>query len=229
MKAMLLAAGKGKRMLPLTKTTPKPLLQAGGKPLIAYHLEKLARAGIHEVVINHAYLGQQLEQALGDGSDYGVHIRWSAEGEEPLETAGGIIHALPLLGNEPFILISADIWTDYDFADLPEVLPGDSLAHLVMVPNAPHHPGGDFVLKGWQLCLTSDDERNPTCTYSGMGVFHPQMFAGVPPGIKALLPLLESAILAQRVSAELYTGDWFDIGSPERLQALDQRLLDKSL
>lgn len=223
MKAMLLAAGKGKRMLPLTQSTPKPLLQAGGKPLIAYHLEKLARAGIREVIINHAYLGQQLEQALADGSDYGIRIHWSPEGEEPLETAGGIIHALPRLGKEPFILISADIWTDYDFANLPDELPGDSLAHLVMVPNAPHHPRGDFVLDGWQLQLAAEASAQ-TCTYSGIGVFHPQMFVGLEAGFRALRPLLESAITAQRISAELHSGDWFDIGSPERLQELDVRL-----
>lgn len=223
MKAMLLAAGKGKRMLPLTETMPKPLLQAGGKALIVYHLEKLASAGIRDVVINHAYLGQQLEQTLGDGGDYGVHIHWSPEGDEPLETAGGIINALPLLGKEPFILISADIWTDYDFAALPQVLPGDSLAHLVMVPNAPHHPHGDFVLDGWQLLL-ADANSAQTCTYSGIGVYHPQMFTGLPTGFRPLRPLLESAIRTQRISAELYTGDWSDIGSPQRLQELNRRL-----
>lgn len=223
MKAMLLAAGKGKRMQPLTAQCPKPLLRAGGKRLIEYHLEKLATAGIREVVINHAWLGEQFEPALGNGDRWGLRIRWSPEGE-PLETAGGIRRALPLLGKAPFLVISSDIWTDFDFAELVELDPGDDLAHLVMVPNAPHHPTGDFVLSGDRLTLGEGGSGMDTCTYSGIGVYRPAMFSALPGGFAALRPLLESAISEQRLSGRLYRGQWSDIGSPQRLSLLDQQL-----
>lgn len=223
MKAMLLAAGKGKRMQPLTAHCPKPLLRAGGKRLIEYHLEKLAAAGIREVVINHAWLGEHFEPALGNGDRWGLRIHWSPEGE-PLETAGGIHRALPLLGEAPFLVISSDIWTDFDFAELVELEPGEDLAHLVMVPNAPHHPTGDFVLSGDRLRLEKDDRGKDTCTYSGIGVYRPAMFTDLPEGFAPLRPLLESAISAQRLSGRLYRGQWSDIGSPQRLSLLDQQL-----
>ena len=222
MKAMLLAAGKGKRMLPLTEHCPKPLLEAGGKPLIVHHLDKLAQAGIRDVVINHAWLGQQIEDCLGDGRQYNVRIVYSAEGEA-LETAGGIIRALPLLGSEPFLVISSDIWTDYSFEGLRGFDLESDLAHLVMVNNAPHHPGGDFVLRDGRLLRAGEGEQD-TCTYAGIGVFSPSMFAGMVPEFLPLRPLLEAGIEDGSISAEKHDGQWFDIGSPERLAELDQRL-----
>lgn len=222
MKAMLLAAGKGTRMLPLTATTPKPLLQAGGRTLIEHQILKLKAAGFHEFVINHAYLGAQIEAALGDGSALGVSIAWSRE-DEPLETAGGIVRALPLLGNEPFALVNADIWTDYPFAQLVHALGAGDLVHLVLVPNPEHHPRGDFALEAGRLCETAQADA-PRHTYSGIAVFHPGLFAGMPDGKAPLLPLLQKAIALGRASGEYFTGDWLDVGTPQRLAALDARL-----
>jgi MurNAc alpha-1-phosphate uridylyltransferase len=220
MKAMLLAAGKGTRMLPLTATTPKPLLKAAGVTLIEHQIRKLKSAGFSEFVINHAWLGAQIEDALGDGSKLGVSIAWSREGE-PLETAGGILRALPLLGAAPFALVNADIWTDYSFATLKRALGANDLAHLVLVPNPEHHPRGDFSLTGSRLQLPQDAARY---TYSGVAVFHPQLFAGMSAGKAPLLPLLQKAISLGRASGEVYGGDWIDVGTPERLAALDRRL-----
>lgn len=224
MKAMLLAAGKGTRMLPLTETTPKPLLKAGESTLIEHQILKLKAAGFSEFVINHAWLGAQIEAALGDGAALGVKIDWSREGE-PLETAGGILRALPMLGAEPFALVNADIWTDYPFAQLGSVLAANDLVHLVLVPNPEHHRRGDFALAGRRLQSTESAQRY---TYSGIAVFHPQLFAGLQGGKAPLLPLLQKAISLGRASGEVFTGDWIDVGTPERLAALDRRLSAKT-
>lgn len=219
---MLLAAGKGTRMQPLTLHTPKPLLRAGGCSLIEHQLRKLRAAGFNECVINHAWLGEQLVAALGDGSALGLEIRWSAEGE-PLETAGGIARALPLLGKEPFAVVNADIWTDYPYARLRQALAPDLLAHLVLVPNPPQHPRGDFIL-GEHGRVLPDGAAGTRHTFSGIAVYHPSLFAALPQRSWPLRPVLQEAIGTGRVSAELHAGVWQDIGTPERLQALDQSL-----
>lgn len=217
MKAMILAAGRGERMRPLTDKCPKPLLAVGGKRLIEFHLEALRAAGFDEVVINHAYLGEQIEQTLGDGSRYGLRIRYSAEGEA-LETGGGICHALPLLGDEAFLVINGDVWCDYPLASLREV--PIELAHLVLVSNPPQHPRGDFILRKGRV-LDGEEGR---LTFSGIGVYHPRLFDGAPGGAFALAPLLRQAMATGAVSGEHYIGRWFDIGTPERLQQLDTLL-----
>lgn len=217
MKAMILAAGKGERMRPLTLTTPKPLVPAAGKPLIEYHLEALARAGITEVVINHAWLGQQIEDHLGDGSRYGLSIRYSSEGE-PLETGGGIFKALPLLGEAPFLLVNGDIWSDYDFARLLAPMPG--LAHLVLVDNPGHHGHGDFRLTDGHV--RDGDEASGTLTFSGISVLDPALFAGCQPGAFKLAPLLRQAMAEGRVSGEHYRGHWIDVGTLERLADVER-------
>lgn len=221
MKAMILAAGRGERMRPLTDRTPKPLLQAGGRALIEYPIEALRRAGITELVINHAHLGGQLEARLGDGSRYGVHIRYSAEPPGALETGGGIRNALPLLGGQPFLVTNGDIWTDYPYA--PRVLDRQVLAHLVLVDNPPHHPHGDF-------CLYRDrvgEDGDARLTFSGIGWYHPALFADAPDGRFPLAPLLRAAMRDGRVSGEHYRGAWMDIGTPQRLEELDRRLRDQ--
>ena len=217
---MVLAAGRGERMRPLTDRTPKPLLPAAGKPLIVWHIERLAAAGIHEVVINHAHLGKQIEQALGDGKRCDLTIRYSAEGEgRALETGGGIHRALPLLGERPFLVINADVWTDMDVSGL--VLPEGRLAHLVMVDNPPQHPQGDF-------CLTEDGSLQvtgePRLTYSGIGVYHRDLFAGCRSGAFTLAPLLRRAMVEKRVTGERYHGRWVDVGTPQRLAELEHSL-----
>jgi MurNAc alpha-1-phosphate uridylyltransferase len=217
---MILAAGRGVRMRPLTDATPKPMLAVGGKPLIAWQLEKLARAGFAEVVINHAHLGQLIEAALGDGSRFGLSIRYSAEGEA-LETAGGIASALPLLGAEPFLVVNADIYSDYDYSGLQGLCLEDRLAHLVLVDNPPQHPRGDFALDAGRVRETGEC----MLTFSGIGVYAPRLFSRIPPKAKVpLAPLLRKAAAAQRVSGEHYRGRWRDIGTVERLQALDLEL-----
>ena len=222
MKAMILCAGRGERMRPLTDTTPKPLLPVAGKPLLQYHIEKLAQAGVKDIVINHAYLGDQIEQTLGDGSPWGVSIRYSAEGEA-LETAGGIIKALPLLGEQPFIVINGDVWSDYPLARLLKLSP--SMAHLVLVANPDHHSQGDFGLQvdadGHRQVTQSGAE---TFTYSGISVMNPLLFSGLEAGKMPLAPLLREAIAAQQVSGELYQGDWVDVGTLQRLAVLDERV-----
>jgi len=223
MKVMLLAAGKGARMLPLTEKVPKPLLQAGGCSLIEHQIRKLKAAGFGEFVINHAWLGRQLEQALGDGSRLGVDIQWSAE-EEPLETAGGIVQALPMLGRQAFAVVNADVWTDYPYHRLPIALAADKLAHLVLVPNPDHHPSGDFVLEANAQVQLPRPGSDSTYTFSGIAVYHPELFAAVPARKFPLLPLLRQAIESHGVSGELYKGIWMDIGTPQRLQALDAML-----
>lgn len=218
MKAMILAAGRGERMRPLTDHTPKPLLMAAGKRLIEYHIESLVSAGLTELVINHAHLGQQLEETLGDGSRYGAHIQYSAEGEgQALETGGGIYKALPLLDGEAFVVVNGDVYCDYSFARL--TLP-EELAHLVLVDNPPHNPVGDFALEDGQL--HSDGENK--LTFSGIGVYRSQLFVDCEPGAFPLAPLLRDAMSRSEVSGEHFRGRWMDIGTPERLQQLDKIL-----
>lgn len=219
MKAMILAAGHGTRMRPLTDHTPKPLLSAGGKPLIVWHIEKLARAGFRDIIINIAWLGWQIPQALGDGTAWGVKLHYSDEQHEgALETAGGIVKALPLLGDAPFLVINGDVWCDYPC--LPRALASDTLAHLVLVPNPLHHPNGDFALNGSQVL----SEGTPRYTFSGIGYYHPALFSGLEYGKRPLAPLLRSAMQHGQVSGELFHGDWRDIGTPERLAELDADL-----
>lgn len=216
MKAMILAAGKGERMRPLTLTTPKPLVRAGGVPLIEYHLCALAAAGFTDIVINHAWLGQQIEDYLGDGSRFGVGIQYSPEGE-PLETGGGIFRALPLLGDEAFVVVNGDIWTDYDFSVLHQPING--LAHLVLADNPNHHPAGDFTLVGGQVHDGQPD--TPTLTYSGIAVLHPQLFDGCTAGAFKLAPLLRRAMADGQVSGERLNGRWVDVGTHERLAEVE--------
>ncbi|MCJ8205975.1 N-acetylmuramate alpha-1-phosphate uridylyltransferase MurU [Pseudomonas sp. RGM2987] len=216
MKAMILAAGKGERMRPLTLTTPKPLIRVAGVPLIEYHLRALARAGFTQIVINHAWLGQQIEDHLGDGSRFGVSIRYSPEGE-PLETGGGIFRALPLLGDEAFVVVNGDVWTDYDFSALHRPLEG--LAHLVLVDNPEHHPGGDFVLADAKVHDSA--QAADKLTYSGISVIHPQLFEGCSDGAFKLAPLLRKAMAEGRVSGERLEGHWVDVGTHERLAQVE--------
>ncbi len=220
MKAMILAAGRGERMRPLTDSVPKPLLTAGGKPLIVWLIEQLAAAGFRELVINHAHLGARLEAAIGDGTPWGVGIAWSREGEA-LETAGGIATALPLLGDAPFAAVNGDIHTDFDFARLRTALAADADAHLVLVDNPPHHPRGDFTLAGGR----AGNAESPRLTFAGIGVYRPRLFAGVAPGTRApLAPLLRAAADRGALAAERHGGTWTDVGTPERLAELDARL-----
>jgi MurNAc alpha-1-phosphate uridylyltransferase len=220
MKIMLLAAGRGERMRPLTDATPKSLLAVGGKPLVVRLIERLAAAGYRELVLNHAHLGAVIEAALGDGARFGVRIRYSAE-REALETAGGIANALPLLGPAPFATVNADLYTDYPFERLRGALAAAALAHLVLVDNPPHHPGGDFALAGGRLANTGD----ALLTFSGIGLYRPELFAAIAPGARApLAPLLREAAARSAVSAEHFRGRWVDVGTPERLAALDREL-----
>jgi MurNAc alpha-1-phosphate uridylyltransferase len=231
MKALIFAAGLGERMRPLTGHTPKPLLEAGGKPLIAWHLEKLAAVGVDEVVINTSWLAERFPATLGDGRRWNLGIRYSYEGPVPLETGGGMQHALSLLGDSPFIAVNGDIWTDYDFGLLPREPRGD--AHLVMVDNPSHNPLGDFRLQG-DGRLQSDGE--PRLTFSGIGLYRPSLLddwrqvigdaqgaAETPPRFK-LAPLLRRAMTAQRASGEHHRGHWTDVGTPQRLAQLDHEL-----
>lgn len=212
MKAMILAAGKGERMRPLTLHTPKPLIELAGQPLIEYHLRALAAAGFSEVVINHAWLGQQIEDHLGDGSRFGLRITYSPEGE-PLETGGGIFKALPLLGEAPFLLVNGDICTDYDFTSLRR--PPAGLAHLVLVDNPGHNGRGDFCLVEGRV---ADAQGAPaSLTFSGISVIDPALFAGCQPGAFKLAPLLRQAMANGQVSGEHYSGQWVDVGTLERL------------
>ena len=223
MKAMILAAGLGNRMRPLTLHTPKPLLEVGEKPLIVWHIEKLQKIGVTEIVINTAWLGEKLANALGDGSQFGVKILWSHEGEG-LETAGGIINALPLLGDEPFILVNGDVWTTMDFASLLDVQLGEQQAHLVLVENPPQHLKGDFILYNGLAYTFEQEQLGEALTYSGIAVLDPQMFVGLENGKRALAPLLKQAMQQQQVSAEKMQAVWVDVGTPERLQQLDQQI-----
>ena len=243
MRAMILAAGRGERMRPLTDTTPKPLLKVGGKPLIIWHLERLAATGFTEVVINHAHLGEQIEAALGNGANWGLNIAYSPE-KVALETAGGIANALHLLTenglkNEPFLVVNGDTYTDFNFANLthlsaPSLFKGEgwwegemvqNLVHLVLVNNPPQHPNGDFAIENGAL------KKNglKMLTFSGVGVYHPDLYKDIVKGEPAkLAPLFRKAIDNNTATAQHYQGVWHDIGTPERLKSLDKELLDKT-
>ena len=224
MKVMLLAAGVGERMRPLTNHTPKPLLEVGEMPLIEHHIRRLAALGLHELVINVSHLGQQIMDYCGDGQRWGVSISYSPE-STPLETAGGIINALKLLGDSPFMVVNGDVWTDYPFERLlhREVNTDKNEAHLVFVDNPPQHPLGDFSIDaGGTVSL-----KEPTAmglTYAGLGLYSPRFFSGEPQGKLALRPLLDRAIQAGSVSGEYYAGEWADVGTPARLKILDQKI-----
>ncbi len=218
MRVMLLAAGRGERMRPLTDEIPKPLLTIGGKPLIVHLVEALVAEGFRELVINHAWHGAMIEQRLGDGQEFGANIEYSAEGANALETGGGIRRALPLLGSDPFVAVNADIWTDFPFGSLPDAL--DSLAHVILVDNPAHHPDGDFVLAGTRV-RNGEGRR---LTFSGIGVYRPELFAELSDGCFPLAPILFDACDEGRLSGVHYTGEWWDVGTPERLELLDRRL-----
>lgn len=222
MKAMILAAGRGERMRPLTDHLPKPLLEVDGKPLIVWHIERLVAAGVTDLVINHAHLGDRLVEALGDGATFGAAIRWSAEPPGALETAGGIAHARPLLGVKPFIVINGDIWCDVDVVALQRAagtLQADgTLAHLLLVPNPAHHPDGDFTLVDGHVGETG----GPKLTFSGVAAYHPSLFGALDPNAPAkLAPLLRAAMRGRQVTGALHTGHWFDVGTPQRLADVD--------
>lgn len=223
MKAMILAAGFGERMLPLTEHTPKPLLQVAGMPLIEYHLRGLANAGFEQVVINVSHLGWKIQEYCEDGSRWGLGITYSPE-DQPLETAGGIQHALPLLGEQPFLVVNGDVWIDFPFRRLLDwsLRPWES-ARLVMVDNPPQHPLGDFCLQE-QGRVSRRPSLGKGHTYAGLGIFTPAFFADVAPGKLALRPLLDAAIDAGRLGGEHFRGDWEDVGTPQRLAALDARI-----
>jgi len=225
MKAMILAAGRGERMRPLTDHCPKPLLAVGGKPLIVRHIERLAAAGITDLVINHAHLGQLLEAALGDGSAFGVHIRWSPEPPGALETAGGIRQAIQFLGENPFLVVNGDIFCETDFVPLTRIAaqlsPEGDLAHLLLIDNPDHNPQGDFALDGGRVRAEGEERL----TFSGIAAYHPALFASLEAGKPArLAPLLRTAMAENRVSGEHYRGRWVDVGTPERLTQLDASL-----
>ena len=205
-------------MHPLTENLPKPMLQVCGKPLLQYHVEALARAGFSDLVINHARFGERIEAWFADGAAYGVNIRYSAEDDNPLGTGGGIKRALSLLGDDPFLVVNGDIWTDFPLESLIPTLSG--LAHLVLVPNPAHHPDGDFVLKNGQVCCSGQ----PTYTFSGIGVYKPALFQSIPKQTFPLAPLLRRALQDHQVTGQLYQGPWFDIGTPTRLTQLKQYL-----
>lgn len=215
MKAMILAAGRGERMRPLTDRLPKPLLTAGHKPLIVHMLENLRDAGFSDIVINVAHLGRQIIDYLGNGRDFGVTIAYSDEGDNALETAGGIINALPLLGDQPFLVVNGDIATTFPFATLKQRK--FDLAHLILVDNPEHHPSGDFGFNGELLT----DYAQKKYTFSGIGLYHPGLFSDKPQGSTKLAPILREAMRQERVSGEKFTGFWMDIGTPQRLEELD--------
>ncbi|MDB6089793.1 MAG: mannose-phosphate guanylyltransferase [Gammaproteobacteria bacterium] len=215
---MVLAAGRGERMRPITDTLPKPLVPVAGKPIIGYHLEKLAKAGVRDVVINLSWLGERIRESLGDGRDYGIAIAYSEEGPVPLETGGGIFKALPLLGTGPFLVVNGDTWTDIDYGTL--AIEGGANGRLVLVANPAHHPRGDFGLEG-DVVVERESDR---FTYSGVGVYRPEFFAGCTPGRFAMLPLLKRAIAARMLRGELHRGEWCDVGTPQRLAELDAKV-----
>jgi len=220
---MILAAGRGERMRPLTDTRPKPLLEVGSKPLIQYHLEALGQAGIRDIVINLAWQGELIRRALGDGKRFGVQIRYSDEPEGALETGGGILAALPLLGPGPFLVISGDIWSDFALASCIDRLAADDVAHFVVVPNPGFHAQGDFGLESGRLV-----DRAPRFTYANIGVLRAEFFAGRRPGRFALAPLMFEWIRQGRVSGELFRGRWHNLGTPMQLAQLDAQLRARS-
>ena len=220
MRAMILAAGHGTRMKPLTDHTPKPLLKVGDKPLIVWHIEKLKKAGIENIIINIAWLGDQIPKALGDGSQFGVNLEYSDEQKDgALETAGGIIKALPFFSGEPFLVVNGDIWCDYEFSNT-NPLKAEKLAHLVLVNNPEHNPEGDFALSNTVVKLKGNNKH----TFSGIGYYHPDLFKELPQGKRPLAPSLREAMDKNNVSGEHFAGDWRDIGTPERLEELDKLL-----
>jgi len=214
MRAMILAAGRGERLRPVTDSVPKPLVDVAGKPLIEHHLKSLANAGFREIVINQGHLGDLLRRRLGDGERWGIHIHWSDEQPEALETGGGIFKALPLLGQGPFLVVNGDIWTDYPFSRMRAVK--CDWAHLVLVPNPPHNPKGDFSLLGARV----HEKGAARQTFSGIGVYHPRLFAHCSPGKFSIVPLLRAAMRDHLVTGELFTGGWSDVGTLDRLEAL---------
>ena len=218
MKAMILAAGRGERLRPLTDKQPKPLLPVAGKPLIEYTIERLVSEGFHDLVINIAYLGAQIKETLGCGQRFNAKISYSDEGSNPLETAGGIIHALPLLGEKPFIVVNGDIATDFNFSTLKEQ-PID-LAHLILVPNPAHHPHGDFAIKNTLIT----ENASPRYTFSGIGLYHPKLFNNQPVSKSALKPLLQAGIQAKGISGEFSHDFWMDIGTVERLNQFETQV-----
>tara|TARA_R110002050_G_scaffold1244_4_gene8600 strand:- start:34429 stop:35100 length:672 start_codon:yes stop_codon:yes gene_type:complete len=221
MKAMILAAGRGERLRPYTDSTPKPLLKAGNFLLIEYIIQALAKASITEIIINIAHLADQFPSILGNGHQYGVNITYSLEQDGALETAGGIINALPLLGDEPFLIVNGDVWTDYNYQELVQkTLPTDSLCHLVLINNPAHNPQGDFVLTSGLIKAEGDVKY----TYSGIGIYHPALFSGLSIHRLALKPILLKAIAEEQISGELYQGEWSDIGTIERLESLAAKL-----
>jgi N-acetyl-alpha-D-muramate 1-phosphate uridylyltransferase len=231
MKAMLFAAGRGERMRPLTDHTPKPLLLAGGKPLIVWHIEKLVAAGVRSIIVNTAYLGQRIVEYIGDGKQFGADVRYSREELSSiggaLETAGGIRYALHLIGEAPFIAVSADVFTDFDYKALAsrakKLKPGQ--AHTVLVPNAEHHPFGDFSYASATGVVTDKTDQTTNYTFSGIAAYHPSLFTHLPnPGVSKLAPLLRQAMLSNKVSGELFEGLWLDIGTPSRLEELNSQL-----
>ena len=229
MKAMVLAAGEGRRMKPLTDVTPKPLLTVAGRPLIEHHIVALRDAGVTDIVVNVSYLGQQLIEFLGDGSRWGVELMVSEEAA-PLETAGGIVQALPCLGDQPFLLVNGDIYTDFPFATLMQVSPIAGGGYLVLVPNPLHHPEGDFCLHGRRLEFIEEGSSMgelaaaiQSVTYSGIGLYDPKLFAAEAPGKNPLRPLLDRAVAGALLQGELYSGVWEDVGTPERLASINAR------
>jgi len=218
MKAMVLAAGRGERMRPLSDSTPKPLLLAGGKPLVGYLLAALARAGIREVVVNLSWLGERIRSTLGNGADFGVQISYTEEGPVPLETGGGIVNALPLLGAEPFIVVSGDIWTDFDFRSLR--VAADADAQVVLVPNPAHHPRGDFALEGDRVIVRDSDRL----TYANIGLYRPEMFSGCAMGRFPLVQVLDRSLASGKLRGQVHRGEWMNIGTAQQLATLDARL-----
>jgi|TARA_B110000503_G_scaffold133620_1_gene211444 N-acetyl-alpha-D-muramate 1-phosphate uridylyltransferase len=228
MKAMILAAGRGERLRPLTDITPKALVKAGGKPLIQYHIENLASAGVRDVVINTSWLGDKIESFIGNGSAFGVNVQWSRE-HKPLETGGGICRALSLLGSEPFLLVNADVWTDFSLKNLAEkVLPSEIDAHLILVPNASHHMDGDFILTADSI-VSIPNARNNTYTYSGISILRPKIFTVHTSPIEKfpLRDVLRESMASGRIKGEIYTGVWRDAGTLMRLQELDECLMKR--
>jgi MurNAc alpha-1-phosphate uridylyltransferase len=221
MKAMILAAGRGERMRPLTDHTPKPLLKAAGKPLIDYSIENLLSAGFKDIVINIAHLGQQIRDYCGNGERWGIKIQYSDEGDAALETAGGIAFAMPLLGNQPFLVVNADVICDFPLVKLRHQALNQ--AHLVMISNPPHHPLGDFALdQEGRLWEHPPEQHSEQLTFSGIGVYHPHLFHDIPAGPLKLRPILTKAMQNQQISGEKHHGLWLDIGTPQRLQEIGE-------
>ena len=221
MRAMILAAGRGERLRPLTDTTPKPLLPVGGRPLIDYHLENLANAGFREVVINLAHQGEKIRETLGNGSDWGLNITYSPEPPKALDTGGGIHNALPWLGDAPFAIINGDVFSEYPLARLRAIKCDH--AHLVMVPNPAHNPNGDFAIRGGYII----DDAEPRYTFAGISVYHPRFFDSASGGRFSVVPMLLKAMKLQRVTGEMFKGVWHDIGTLERLETLQGHLKQK--